>query len=381
MLITFVIIMLTLGACGHDEPDPVVNDGVKRTVLIYMVATNNLGYGNYDSMDLEEMQTAVDAGALRGGRLLVYHADYKKQPKLLEVLPESDPKELKIYDAGTSSLDPDRFAEVFADMRSFAPNEDYGLVLWSHGTGWVEQETSPITLSLPEQRQDPVPQSFGNEYGEEMSIPALHSVLKEQNFSWIYFDACHMGSIEVVYELRDVTPVIVGSGTELQVYGMRYDRNIPEFFADSPDMVKAARNTYEYYNSDQAKFQACTISVIDTRKLDALADATRRIMETGAMPAEDYVPYPYMKSRATLFDMGLYINSLDVTPSLLTEWNRAYSDAVVYHAATEYYGSLPTADYTGLGCYIATDAASTYYRGYRNLAWWNDVVSANPVLK
>ena len=41
-----------------------------------------------------------------------------------------------------------------------------------------------------------------------------------------------MGTVEIAYELRALTPVIVGSPTEVEGEGMPYHLNIPAFFAD-----------------------------------------------------------------------------------------------------------------------------------------------------
>lgn len=373
-----MMILTAMSGCHRThEPDvPPEPSPVNRTVLVYMAANNNLGSSGYDDMDMQEMQTAVNAGDLNGGRLIVYHADYRKQPRLLEMVKDSTPLELKIYDAGISSLDPMRMTEVFADMRAQAPADSYGLVLWSHGTGWTE----PSRSGVGEPVSKPGLYAFGNDGGKEQSIPTLREALEDQGFEWIYFDACHMACAEVAYELRDVTQTIVGSGTELQAYGMRYDRNMKHFFTDKPDMIGAARETFTYY-STEAPRQACTISVIETAKMDALAKATRAIMETGALPVEGYEPIPFMTWNPTLFDMGHYIRSLNVSASLIAEWNKAYSAAIPYYASTETYGSLYVADYTGMGCQILYGPGYEETAGYNHLQWWEDVVRFNPSLE
>ena len=124
-----------------------------------------------------------------------------------------------------------------------------------------------------------MPLSFGDDYGAEMKVTTLAQALEGRSFDFIYFDACLMGSVEVAYELRKLTPWIVGSPTELQVYGMPYHKNVPMFFLREPDLVGAARNTYEYYaDGTDGMVPAASMVVIDTRALDDLASATRDII-------------------------------------------------------------------------------------------------------
>ena len=80
------------GTGGEEPPVPGEEEKVSRTVLVYMVATNNLGQGaagslNCDVSDLKEMALAADK--LNGGHLLVYHASNQSAPELKELKPSA----------------------------------------------------------------------------------------------------------------------------------------------------------------------------------------------------------------------------------------------------------------------------------------------------
>ncbi len=344
-----------------------------------MVANNNLGSSGWDDSDINEMQTAVDAGALNGGRLLVYHADYKADPELLELVAGQDPIVHRTYSYSDGiSIDVDHMRGVFADMRTIAPNKEYGLILWSHGTGW--RETASSRASSAPMR----PYSFGVDGSAEMKVTSLASALEGQNFAFIYFDCCHMATIEVVYELRHVTPYIAASATELPIQGMRYDYNIPVFFTrdfDVSSLIAAATNTFNFYDSQTGSMRACTMTVIETGKLDALARATRDIMaETPVLPA-DYEKIWLSRPRSTgvtLYDFGDYIHALPVSTALMKAWENAYADVVLYHNATPTYVSIDLSGFTGLASFIVESADDANTDGYRNQSWWKDVVSHNP---
>lgn len=200
-----------LQACSSDEPTP---DPVpSRTVIVYMAANNNLGSQRYDRLDLDEMRSAA-AQIPDNSHLVVYHAARHKDPALIEITKDGDVT-LKTYDGGYSdglTLTPARMKEVFSDVESLAKADSYALVLWSHGTGWVETSDSRSASTLAEApAATPMPLSFGDDGGKEMKITSLAKALEGRHFDFIYFDCCLMGSIEVAYELKDAAPVIVAS--------------------------------------------------------------------------------------------------------------------------------------------------------------------------
>jgi len=75
--------------------------------------------------------------------------------------------------------------QVLNDIIQMYPAQEYGLILWSHGTSWL-----PAGSSL---------RSFGEDSGEQMNIPDLAENLPIK-FDFILFDACLMVSVEVVYD-------------------------------------------------------------------------------------------------------------------------------------------------------------------------------------
>lgn len=386
LMAALMLAALTLSGCKHnDEPEP--QRPATRTVLVYMAANNNLGHNGLDDLDIKEMETAVKAGAVpEGSHLIVYHAPYRQQPELIEVTPTGTVT-LKSYEgsvtAGTS-LTVDRMREVLADTETLAGADTYGLVFWSHGTGWVETSMSRGGNAVS--RMSPVdsssmiqPLSFGDDNGYEMKITSIASALSGRRFDFLYFDCCLMGGVEVCYEMRAFAPVIVASPLELQTEGMPYDKNVPVFFEEKPDLVKAATNTYNHYRNVS---NGIAMVVVDTEALDGLAAATRDIMATGVLPSADYIPVKFWNSRRYAFvDMTHYITSLPgVSSSLLNAWQSAYDKAVIYKAATPTCYGYDLTDFGGLACAYLAGPSDADKWGYRNQAWWKDVMSRNPSL-
>ncbi len=369
---------------GDDEPPVAPVDTVDEPeglmVLVYMVACNDLGQRGFDSDDIGEMSLGMQqlSSDAVPARLLVYHHPYNGTPALKEVTRDGEVATLKTYDAEEPSVSIARMRRVLADADALAGMPHMGLVLWSHGTGWLEESSA---YDDPDAR----PLSFGYQQGSgRMKVPSLAQALEGYAFDFIYFDCCLMGTVEVAYELRNSAQSITAICTELPLEGMPYDRNIPEFFSGKSNAdVAAARKTYDYYCSDEASQNSIAIGVYDTSKLDALASATRDVMATGALPAASYQGVPYFRKTVVAtgaYDMGDYIGSLSIAPELSTLWNDAYNAVVKYCAATPRSYGLDMSRFTGMGCVMfsnVVDRRLSY--GYRNLAWWRDVVSHHPL--
>lgn len=388
--------LLLLGSCGDDD-DSLEPQGppaeVSRTVLVYMIADNSLAsdWGS-DDEDISEMLKAAKAGGLNGGRLLVYHnrlgTSKGNVPEMLEIT-ANGLKTLKQYpdDRTIYSVDPERIREVMVDLKTLAPAEDYGLVLWSHANGW---------LGAPAGSEDYY-RSFGDDRGYHITLPSLAKALEDEEFSFLYLDCCLMGNIECVYELRNVAPRIVASPTELHVDGMPYDRNVPLMFLETPDVDGMARNTfdsYKNYTGNKLFTPWCQIAAYDTSELETLAQTTRDIMAT----VEQYHDIPTTLQRYTMprerchtADIVGYMEMLaGVEGQLLFDaWRKVLDKVITYKECTTEsvssyaYGELviDPDKYSGLGIYPITSPSDANWRQYYNLAWWKDVASTAPAAK
>lgn len=373
---------MTLGGCDLDEPEPVPepSTSVGRAVLVYMVANNSLGSAGYDTSDFDEMDIAASAGALGSNRLIVYHHAYHTAPELVEVTP-SGHVELKEYDTEISSVSAERMETVIADFKELAPAESYGIVLWSHASGWLENGIMEDQGNSSGVR----PKAFGEDGGKKMNVTTLARVLDGKGFDYVYFDCCHMAGVEVAYQLRNVTSLVVGSVAELPSAGMPYDRTLPFLMADEADMVGAASTTFEYYNSLSSWQRTCTMSVISTEGMDRLADAVGKLCDLHPVLPSDFEVQRFIKSNTRYIDLKNYLEALGSTSA---EASAAYEkaaaaidDVVLYQAATPYLWQDIRTDevkvdfHCGLSTNLLTsrDDASTF--GYNRLGWWNDVMS------
>ena len=379
--------MLTaFASCGNDEPgagllpDPVPEpEKAHRTVLVYMVSNNNLS--RYAMADMQEMVYGVKAGALdTGGRLLVYSSLPNETPRLYELKPDGSEALIKSYTDNASSVTVERMRAVIADAKEAAPADDYGLVLWSHATGWLNDSGVIDDGSSRSAGESPAlisPLSFGADGlpAKKMSITSLARALEGHHFSFIYFDCCHMATVEVAYELRHAADRIVASPTELGVEGMPYNRNLECFFLPKADIDAAAANTFDYYTTNPS--YGCAITTLDTGALDRLAASTRSILSDFPYPA-DYSRIPYFRKvimTTGIFDLADYIEARCTNPQRLAEWRRDFYAVVTSFRTTDEVYFLDASRFHGLGTQIieSPDDASAY--DYTATSWWADVVA------
>lgn len=260
---------LSVAACSGEEdiptpdPMPVPADSAEHVVLVYMEAQNSLWSDAYS--DLEEIEAArkdipsdcrvavfldgfTQGGCIQTPRLLTYTSKESK-----EVL--TYPSQMNSADSATMVAVLDRMARLF-------PARKYSLVLWSHGTGWVPAKKTRT-------------RSFGSDNGMEMDIPVLRGVLEQLprlNLQYILFDACFMQSIEVAYELRDVTRWVIGSPAEIPGKGAPYDLAMKNLCkADAEGIVQ------DYHRGYKDPYGA-PLSAICTNRLEMLAKATASVL-------------------------------------------------------------------------------------------------------
>ena len=120
----------------------------------------------------------------------------------------------------TSTVDPTFMTEVLTLARQTMNVKQCGLVMSSHGGGWVPSDTYDQYVveenKLNSQNSAKgasvnVPQTkfFGEDSGAFMEVPQLAQALKAAGqWQYVIFDACFMSSVEALYDLRSVAPYI-----------------------------------------------------------------------------------------------------------------------------------------------------------------------------
>ncbi|MGJ1431898.1 clostripain-related cysteine peptidase [Sphingobacterium spiritivorum] len=266
--------LLMLSGCRKESPDIPGKAVVSRTVLVYMGGNNNLQYETYDKIEALKQGYNADMG-----RLLIYQAVQDAAPRLLEITTNSSGKVIeKVWQTyeKQNTADADVFVQVLADVRKTAPSKSYGLIMFSHASGWLPQSTllKPRTL-LQDDNND-------------LELRDFAAALPDNSFDFIIFESCFMTGIEVLFELKDKTRYVVASSAEILSPGFTpiYAELLPYLYKQEADLRGFSERVFSYYNSLSGEYRSATISLIDVRPLPQLAGWVRA-NASGSLPLTD----------------------------------------------------------------------------------------------
>lgn len=377
-----------LSCSGEKENEPAkpvsAKDNTERTVLIYAVASNNLE--SYLKEDKNEMiKVASDIEGLGSDvRMLLYSvASQTATEATLSELTQDDSgtwifKEIRAYDRNTFSTDPERMRQVYADLREEAPAKKYGLVFWSHGTGWVPNFTNHEVPSSSGVAQ--MQKSYGLDKYQGVTdycdIDELASAIPDRMFDYVWFDLCYMMGIEVVYQLRNKCDYIGGYPTEDWSPGMNYETTLPMLVAPTPDLVGVGKAFYDYYNDQKL---AVTVTVMKTDGLENLAQAAADIYDYGTRPKSVQGLQNYSRLSTGMYDFGQFTKKyLDMSDPKSKDLSDALDDAL---ADITLFGGCSTKNfngtnnafdpsiYSGLSCHFPGSSNSKAESYYKTLDW------------
>lgn len=286
LIIIISLLTVLCAGCKHSknepepEPQPVNPDGV---TIVYAINKSSLS-GNF-MQDTAEMKAAMVNVDMSRQRLLVYLTESTSKTGLYELQQIGKKKVLawrkvKEYDRQQTSTAPAVIKRVIADALSVYPDAEHSLIFWGHGTAWTPgfsgHETRNGGLA-----EVPAQYGYGGEYGKGnewqwAEITDIADAIPDGAFRTIWFDCCYMSSIEVAYQLRNKTKMYVAYPTEVWDEGLNYNDVLPYIMRKNQDLTRAAAEFYSYYND---KSDAVTVSVMDMSKIEAVAEATRALMQ------------------------------------------------------------------------------------------------------
>jgi hypothetical protein len=252
-----------------------------HTVLVYVVASNSLE--EYSTDDYEEMLEGMKSVDARNN-LLVYMDTYSGEYLLKLSRASSGSVRVDTITKYASQISTNSavMKKVLTDAFTTYPADSYGLILWSHGDGWLPAYTSAETASSSTSTTSKT-RWFGQSHGYEMDINSLKEAFASSSIphlDFILFDACYMQTVEVAYALRSYTDYMIGSPLEITANGGPYQRVVPFMFADRTNEKQYVENIakvyYTYYHTgeDSSWDTGVCLSVIDCNQLDSLASAT-----------------------------------------------------------------------------------------------------------
>ena len=388
-------------SCHHnsDEPDNKKKDTVERTVIVYMAAENTLSkICRYDSLEMVQ-----GIGHVTKNHNLILYKDDDKLPVIYQMSQKDGVQIWRSYTKEQTSTDSIVMLNTLKDIINEFPARHYGLVLWSHASGWVSDPEGSNTLAQESESKgrrrsfgvDNNKNSGSTNTGSRMEISALRWTLEQlPHLDYILFDACFMQSIEVAYELRKVADYLIGSVAEIPIHGAPY-AHIMESLVKG-DAIGIAEQYYQYYLPPNS---GIALSVIDCLELEALARKTAAclpaIYQNGnyvdLTGIHNYGPFTGdYKWRPRAYDMKGFMHKY-LDEDMYEDWLQVLNRAVPFQKATSYWDSIfpgthnklsESEDYSGISLFVPEKIYErlTYNWNlyFKNTSWyrasgWNQV--------
>lgn len=365
-IICFFVAISCLSGCCREEEEP-----WGRTVLFYLVASN---LGNVMEQNMNDMMVALTQTHLNNGHLVVFYSRDKDYAEMYEIQIDKTTgravkQPLRTYE-GKSAISSNVMQEVINDAITLFPAKSYGMVLSSHGTGWLPTDFNMMF------------RSFGEENKKKMEIYELAAGLPNHLFEFLIFDVCSMASVECVYELKNKAEYIVASPSETMSYGIPYKDVIQYLFTKKVDYENFINGFYTFYTEYNAPYG--NISVTETSELENLAHIVREIVGGREDKALFEAPDPNWQVLTSLPNCPTKLYDFeDVIMALAS--NDQYTHIVATMSGvitgkrftpTLYCtqdGILNVRQFSGLSIYPMQTSLSTLNTWYKQLAWYKAV--------
>ena len=354
----------------QEEPQPLTES---HTLTIFMQGNN--GLAEFMDSNLQRILASYYDMPEGDFRIFIFY-DRGTYTRLTELYMNDGMAKQRLveeYETSVSTVDKDFVRSVLAKVKSEAPADSYGLILSSHGGGWVPSLLYDEYLFESDSRSGNAPQAQPLFYAQDdydcMEIPDLVEALSDTYYNYIIFDACFMANIEALYDLRNSADYIVASAAEVLGAGFPYETMIPMLFEYDDHSLKTICKSYMEYYADSSG----TVALIDCKQLDTLAEAMHAAMaeitnvnvnEVQAYDAFDYHLY---------FDLLHYV---ELGTENSTAFEKALNEAVLYSGHTSTIltstgdvDSFELKRSCGLSCYIPQAECPATEAAWRETAW------------
>ena len=374
-IIATLFIVVGVSCSNGDSPDgpdvPVTPVG--QTVFMFFPWSNSL-LSDF-RRTVEDMQTVVAQRSMKDERIMVFMATSEREAVLFELKKQNGrclTDTLRRY-SDRPFTSRQWLTSLFSEVMTLAPASRYGMVVGCHGLAWVPvqgQRNAQKRLGSQErideednlykkeridkegndlmhfEVQGPVTTRFiGGTYPEtQIETTNLADAMADAGLhtEYILFDACYMSSVEVAYELKDVTHYLIASPTEVLSYGFPYI-TMGKHLLGTPNYKGIVDSFISFYSSYNLPYG--TVAVTDCTQLDALAAIAQQI---NAADAEQLVPNGVQimdgYSPTLFYDLGHLMSLKDAGTVLTAAFAEQLEKTVPYKGHTgQYFTTLKDA--------------------------------------
>lgn len=351
-LFVMLFFSFSMTSCVVEEltPEPPESD---QTVFMYLPWSSNLTSFFYQNID--DFKSIIGKNILKNERVIVYMCTSGTKATLSELSYEDGEgvqKTLKTYDYSTPQYTTaEGITSILNDVKSYAPAKRFAMTIGCHGLGWIPKSGSFSRSNMStnkmhwEYEDAPMTRFFGGlSASYQTDITTLAKGIKDAGLKmeYILFDDCYMSTVEVAYDLKDVTKHLIACTSEIMAYGMPYDK-IGQYLIGNIDYKSICDGFYDFYStytdSKGEKYPYGTIGITDCTELDNLAAIMKRINQQYTFDSSLMSSLQILDgySPSIFFDYGDYVSKLCKDPELLEQFREQLERTVPYKRNTDYY--------------------------------------------
>lgn len=388
----------------------------RRVMLYYGAGFNSLAGDLFQ--DIKDFDNGYIPSGLRSDNVLLVYAKLPEATGRYNVAREGfliriyrDMKEQIVRDtiyttpSSVYASDASTLRNVLTYVKDNFPAKSYGLVISSHGTGWLptgyyanpsyydsfgNRRITALSNTLApyvEVEQDPTKprvKTFGQDvvkwdgqsFSKEIEIQDFASAFP-MHLDYILFDACLMGNIEVAYELKDVCDYIGFAPTEVLTDGFNYNTMTTHLLKGTKSDPKGVCIDYfEQYNSRSGDWRSASITLMNTANIDNLANVTASMINKYRNKIDSldiYRVQPYFREyKHWYYDFSDIFEVAGASADDMRLLNDALDKCIEYKATTPSFLELNIYKYSGISMFLPSNG-SLYLKNYYKKLGWNKV--------
>ena len=314
----------------------------EQTLFLYMPWSTDLT--TFFTQNIIDLETALNDNILQNNRVIVFFSSSATEASMFEIKyrkGEIIRTTLKEYTSPVLTTK-SGIASILNDVISFAPANRYAMIISSHGNGWLPApETKAQRVRVVDDNMyhwelegAPVTRFFGGTTSDtqtNISTLAAAIAMKGIKMDYILFDDCYMSTVEVAYDLKDVTDYLIASPTEVMAYGFPYHKIGKHLFGDF-NLQGIVDGFYEFYKV-YPEYPHGTIGVTVCAELDNLAAIMKEINQRFSFNQALLGTLQRMDgySPVIFFDFGDYVKNLCTDQTLLDRFEYQFERTTPTH--------------------------------------------------
>lgn len=374
-------VVLILASCETWKPEELR----RRTVLVYMSGDNDLW--PYMSTNIRSMAKGMSPELSAYNSLVVFVDKPDADSYLLNVR-NNVCDTVKVWDSNLSSSSPDVLSMVIDYVTETYPAMSYGMVVSSHGSGWIPAAelpyVDPYKYGLPLGSSRPVSltkavccEITSANKMRWMEVGRMAEAISDGQFDFILLDACLMMGVETLCELPGKTKYVIGSSVEIMSDGFPYSLIVRDLFEGNYAAV--CRKTFEYYNSRSGQQRTCGVALVDVDKIVSLGEAFKKVVDEASADVDKIDIYHGVQrcdryKNPVMFDLRDVAELLGPGDEAFAEFDKALSECVTACYHTDYVVSeLKLEKYCGLSCYLPVSKYDMKINPYFADMSWNKI--------